>query len=152
MREQKYDDIRCVRVQRDMMSEVRENTEEMYRSIELMVQLTGTYFRVLKWETRMSARLWNRIKSLYIQGGSCCRFPSLNTRLRSTPTPSKTPRRIPQATADPNAALGPPLKRNINRRYGISKSARRWNVLRAAKHPPVMKPEMIAFHASSFCR
>lgn len=48
MREQKYDDIRCVRVQRDMMSEVREDTEEMYRSIELMVQLTGTYFRVLK--------------------------------------------------------------------------------------------------------
>lgn len=25
-------------------------------------------------------------------------------------------------------------------------------VLRAAKHPPVMKPDMIAFHASSFWR
>jgi len=65
------------------------------------------------------------------KGGSCGRVPSENTRPSRTPTPSNTPSRIPQATADPNAAFGP---------------------LRAAKQPPVIKPEIMAFHASSFCR
>jgi len=65
------------------------------------------------------------------KGGSCGRVPSENTRPRRTPTPSNTPSKIPQATADPKAAFGP---------------------LRAAKQPPVMKPEIMAFHASSFCR
>lgn len=88
---------------------------------------------------------------MYAHGGSCWRLPSLKTRLRSTPTPSKTPRRIPHATADPNAALGPPaqLKKDIN---DSSSEDRGKALLRAAKHPPVMNPEIIAFHASSFCR
>jgi len=63
--------------------------------------------------------------------GSIGRLTSLNIRFSTTPTPSNTPKRIPHATADPNADRGP---------------------LRAARHPPVMNPEMIAFHASSFCR
>jgi len=64
-------------------------------------------------------------------GGSIGRLTSLNIRFSTTPTPSNTPRRMPHATADPKADLGP---------------------LRAARQPPVMNPEMIAFHASSFCR
>ena len=48
------------------------------------------------------------IKEADVHGGSCCLFPSLNTRLRTTPTPSKTPSRIPQAIADPRADRGPP--------------------------------------------
>jgi len=64
-------------------------------------------------------------------GAICGLWPSLNTRDTRTPTPSKTPRRIPQAMADPKADLGP---------------------LRAAKQPPVKKPDMMAFQGSSFCR
>jgi hypothetical protein len=63
--------------------------------------------------------------------GATGREPSLKTRLSKTPTPSKTPRSTPEATAIWNADLGP---------------------LRAARQPPVRKPEMIEFHASSFCR
>jgi len=63
-------------------------------------------------------------------GGSCGRVPSLNTLDIRTPTPSNTLRRIPQAIAEPRADRGP---------------------LRAAKLPPVRKPEMMAFHISSFC-
>lgn len=37
-------------------------------------------------------------------------MPSLNTRETSTPTPSNTLRRIPQATAEPSADLGPPRR------------------------------------------
>ena len=43
-------------------------------------------------------------------GGNCCRFPSLKTRFNKTPTPSKTPKRMPQATAEPRADRGPPSK------------------------------------------
>lgn len=49
------------------------------------------------------------------QGGSCGRVPSEKTRPRSTPTPSNTPSKIPQATADPNAAFGPPRKWNVSK-------------------------------------
>lgn len=37
------------------------------------------------------------------------------------------------------------MRTGTNATWGIS-------LLRSARHPPVMKPEMIAFHASSFCR
>jgi len=66
----------------------------------------------------------------------------------STPTPSNTPSRIPQATAELNAALGPP---NTHRQKS-SNTLQYRNLLRAAKQPPVMNPDIIAFHASSFCR
>jgi len=64
------------------------------------------------------------------RGGSCGRVLSFMILETKTPTPSNTPNRIPQATAEPKADLGP---------------------LRAAKQPPVKKPEAMAFHASSFC-
>lgn len=76
------------------------------------------------------------------------RFVSLSTRLKRTPTPSKTPKRIPQATAEPKAPRGPPCIYSVN--VNVMKS--RWDVLRAAKQPPVKNPDMMAFHASSFCR
>lgn len=50
------------------------------------------------------------IEVSYSRGGSCGRVFSLNTRERSTPTPSNTPRRIPQAIADPKADFGPPMR------------------------------------------
>lgn len=46
-----------------------------------------------------------------------------------TPTPSKTPNKIPVPTAEPNMDFGPE---------------------RIARLPPVKKPAMIAFHGSSF--
>ena len=48
----------------------------------------------------------------------------------STPTPSMTPSSTPQAMPDEMIICGPP---------------------RAAKQPPVRKPEMMAFQGSSFC-
>jgi hypothetical protein len=45
-------------------------------------------------------------KSLH--GAICGRCDSLNTLDIKTPTPSKTPKRMPQATADPRAERGPP--------------------------------------------
>lgn len=44
----------------------------------------------------------------HLRGGAICRFASPIVRLMSTPMPSKTPNRIPHATADPKAAFGPP--------------------------------------------
>jgi len=76
--------------------------------------------------------------------------PSENTRPRRTPTPSNTPSNIPQATADPKAAFGPP--KILKKRVKCQIRGAGWDSLRAAKQPPVMKPEMMAFHASSFCR
>ena len=67
----------------------------------------------------------------HLRGGSWGLVPSLNTRETRTPTPSNTLSKIPHITADVRAPLGP---------------------LRAARHPPVIKPEMMAFHMSSFCR
>jgi hypothetical protein len=34
----------------------------------------------------------------------------------------------------------------------MTRQVRKTDSLRAAKQPPVMKPEIMAFHASSFCR
>lgn len=56
---------------------------------------------------------------------------SARRRCISTPTPSKTPRRIPHMTPAPNAVLGPP---------------------RIARLEPVKKPAIIAFQGSSFWR
>ena len=51
-----------------------------------------------------------RWKETGVHGGAICgRCPSLNTRDRRTPTPSKTLSRMPQAMADPSADFGPPL-------------------------------------------
>lgn len=58
-------------------------------------------------------------------------LPSARRRCINTPTPSKTPRRIPHMTPAPNAVLGPP---------------------RMAKLEPVKKPAIMAFHGSSFWR
>lgn len=89
-------------------------------------------------------------------------MPSLNTRETSTPTPSNTLRRIPHATAEPRADLGPPRKRpgaSVNNAHRLQPPSdrrdgrqRKTCSLRAARQPPVKKPEIIAFHISSFCR
>ena len=89
-----------------------------------------------------------RRKRRDVHGGNCGRLPSANILFISTPTPSNTPNRILQATAEPNADFGPPTRQCQTDRGGKDQSP---DSLRAARQPPVMKPEMIAFHASSFC-
>jgi len=59
------------------------------------------------------------------------RLFSANSRWNRTPTPSKTPNKTPHPMALPTMLRTPP---------------------RAAKAPPVMKPDRIAFQGSSFCR
>lgn len=49
----------------------------------------------------------------YSLGAICGREPSLKTRDIKTPTPSKTPSRMPHATAEPNADRGPPINRGF---------------------------------------
>lgn len=96
---------------------------------EWMVQLEGEPSKQGLQE-RSAGRALRSFQGHHLRGAICGRCPSLNTLERRTPTPSNTPSRIPQPTAEPNAERGP---------------------LRAAKQPPVMNPEMMAFHASSFC-
>lgn len=55
---------------------------------------------------------WGRYE--YVRGANCGLFPSLNTREMSTPTPSNTPRRMPQAMAEPRADLGPPGNKTMS--------------------------------------
>ena len=98
-----------------------------------------------------------KMQSRHVHGGSCGRVLSLKTLETRTPTPSNTLSRIPHATADPRAERGPP-GREVNFIYCAShKCAGRYYdkhedgyLLRAARHPPVRNPEMIAFHISSF--
>lgn len=64
---------------------------------------------------------------------------------------------MPHAIAEPRADRGPPeleqsgsdSKTPNNRQF---RGGNIGDLLRRARQPPVMNPEMIAFHASSFCR
>lgn len=62
--------------------------------------------------------------------GATCLFPSAIILCINTPTPSKTPSRIPHMMPEPSAVFGPLL---------------------IARPPPVIKPAMMAFQGSSFC-
>lgn len=111
------------------------------------VMLVVSWMLVL---TNVMSNSGNAAESYDLQGAICGRWFSLNTRERSTPTPSNTPRRIPQAIAEPSADLGPPAREKDGyRKFRLSSGD--YSLL-AARQPPVMNPEMIAFHASSFCR
>jgi hypothetical protein len=58
---------------------------------------------------------------------------------------------MPHATAEPSADRGPPAEGKSGSMCATVKVMARRSLL-AARHPPVKNPEMIAFHASSFCR
>lgn len=49
------------------------------------------------------------IRMNHLRGAICGRCPALVTRLNRTPTPSKTPKRIPHIIAEPRAVRGPPM-------------------------------------------
>ncbi len=93
---------------------------------------------------------WTGKEMVYSLGAICGREPSLNTRDIRTPTPSKTPNRMPHATAEPKADRGPPINGGSSK-AGFKRICLHY-ALRSARHPPVIKPEIMAFHASSFCR
>lgn len=75
--------------------------------------------------------------------------------------PSNTPRRMAQPTADPNADLGPATLNFGQPRLAsigayLAKLEKKKRIKNrdshlSAKLPPVKKPEMMAFHGSSFC-
>lgn len=52
---------------------------------------------------------------IHLRGAICGRCPALVTRLNRTPTPSKTPRRIPHMMAELRAVRGPPYSINMIR-------------------------------------
>ncbi len=91
---------------------------------------------------------------MHLHGAICGRWDSLNTRDIRTPTPSNTPNKIPHATAEPRADRGPPEDRCVKYAIHVTQIYNQKNKdsLRRAKQPPVMNPDMMAFHASSFCR
>jgi hypothetical protein len=59
-----------------------------------------------------------RRKSGYVHAGATGRFTSPIVLLKRTPMPSNTPSKMPQATAEPNVAFGPPI-RNCQQLYPI---------------------------------
>lgn len=117
-----------------------------------MFQRSVMRFQVVRKSQVLSAYIksWTGKEIVYSLGAICGREPSLNTRDIRTPTPSKTPNRMPHATAEPKADRGPPINGGSSK-AGFRRICLHY-ALRSARHPPVIKPEIMAFHASSFCR